>query len=828
MSNCRCENALNRRSPAWRVPWGVVLALWFSAGSLFAALEGWERRLEWATQPMREGILPLAISRLREVLDGVKKGGAEEVQVRLALGRALLNSGKGEEGLRVLERLDPAGTPAVALLRGEMLVSCQRWSEALRVFKGLTGPEWETARVGEAECERALGGLSASAVLLEGVVSRNPEMAQASLRLAEIYLDLGQADRARYVLERLKNPGGTGSKWMACLEGRLALREGRPGLARDCFGSVLSGAEGLTAELMVGAVFGATEARIQLEGYESADRELEAFIGGNPAHPYLAEAFAKLDWVYSRQQDPSEAELQKWVQSAPAGRAALARYYLARSYLRKGRLEKAASQLGAFVENHRGHPLMAEAHLMRADLGVRRRDYPGALSALEAAARSASGEQERALVEFRTGLVQYRAGEFLLAGRSFENAGRRWPQLWEVTLYNRALAALRLKHESVFEELSRELGEGYPESGYRGELALEKGLMLARSGDPRADGILQGFVRKYVEHPRVGEARLALAELAFQEGRLEAAEGYRRVSNVGGAGLEDRAEYLGIFLLESQGRPNEEEVIAQALKFLRERPGSPLTSEVRMKLGETYFRLEDFANAETQLATLAREDPEGGYAETALYLAGQAAMRSINEGGVDRALGYFGQVVKRDGPLKLYAREQQALVQRQLDREEEALKIYDRILAAQPAPDVELWYSVMTGKADALLVLGKQDRRRLGEAVALFKQVAATAGPGAVWRHQALYKQASAQQELGLVPDAMASLYEVLEEDPATTRDWHWYYKAGFKLASLYEGQRDWKAAIGVYEKMLRREGPQSEEARVRVKKLRLEHFVWD
>jgi tetratricopeptide (TPR) repeat protein len=134
----------------------------------------------------------------------------------------------------------------------------------------------------------------------------------------------------------------------------------------------------------------------------------------------------------------------------------------------------------------------------------------------------------------------------------------------------------------------------------------------------------------------------------------------------------------------------------------------------------------------------------------------------------------------------------------------------------------------MTGKADALLVLGKQEPKKLGEAIGLLKQVAQSEGAGLSWRHQALYKQAIAQQQLGLVSESMAILYEVLAGDSAATQDWHWYYKAGFKLASLYEAQRDWKAAIGVYEKMIRREGPQSEEARVRVKKLRLEHFVWD
>jgi tetratricopeptide (TPR) repeat protein len=791
-----------------------------------------ERAIEEACQPLEEGIPQVAIHRLRRLLEGERLESAWELRIRVALGRAYLQVGKSEEALQALGPLESRQDPEGGMLKGEAFVAARRWSEALLVFEQLREVSGvsDRARIGQAECEYALGGREQAASILSEVVGRRPDLPLAALRLADVLLEGNETGRVRGLLSGVSVEDAVSRKWRTYLEGRLALVEGQPEFARERFSEVIREPLGLTAEMLVGAVFGAADARLILEGYESADRELEAFIWQNPESPYLETMFARLDDIYSHEADPPDSELQKWVQAQPSGRSALARYYLAKSQIREGKPEKAAAQLSAFVQNHPRHPLTATVQTLRSELLVRRKDYSGAVAALEAAARHAGDEHARALTEFRTGLVQYRAGEYLLAANLFENAGRRWPQLWEFSLYNQALAALNLRNYERFEELCRSLGEGFPESVFRGELALEQGLLLARVGEGRAVEALQAFVRKFSSHSRVAEARLALAELAFQAGEPRAAEGYRRVSNSSPAGgaLDDQSEYLQIFLLESQGRQNDDALIAQALKFLRERPRSSLVPEVRMKLGQTYFRRDDFANAETQLATLAREDPEGPYAETALFISGQAAMRSINAGAVDRALEHFDQVVKRDGPLKLYAREQQALVQRQLDREVEALKLYDIILSAQPPPDAELVCSAMTGKGDALLVLGKQDTAQTEGAVSLFRELASRAGVGPAWRNQALYKQAKAEQWLGRLPEAMSTYYEVLRLSSGARREWVWYFKAGFELAALYEQQKDWKSAIGVYEKMILQDGPQSDEARARVKKLRLEHFVWE
>jgi tetratricopeptide (TPR) repeat protein len=224
---------------------------------------------------------------------------------------------------------------------------------------------------------------------------------------------------------------------------------------------------------------------------------------------------------------------------------------------------------------------------------------------------------------------------------------------------------------------------------------------------------------------------------------------------------------------------------------------------------------------------VARENPTGPFAETALFLAGQAAMKTINKGAVDRALDFFDQVVKRHGPLELFARQQQALVQTQLGKEKEAIALYELILAAEPPAEPELRYASFCGKGDNLRSLGAKNPKQLEAAIATFEQLATFPHVPAVWRNQALYKKASVLEQLGRTGDALVAFYDVLEPKEEE-REFFWFYKAGFDAARIFEGQQLWRSAIGIYEKMAKAEGPRSAEASARMKKLRLQHFIWN
>jgi hypothetical protein len=66
-------------------------------------------------------------------------------------------------------------------------------------------------------------------------------------------------------------------------------------------------------------------------------------------------------------------------------------------------------------------------------------------------------------------------------------------------------------------------------------------------------------------------------------------------------------------------------------------------------------------------------------------------MRLGSPGSTDRALSYFDEVVQRNGSLKFHAREQQAIIQVRLGKEQEAVALYDLIIESrQPLPDPDL------------------------------------------------------------------------------------------------------------------------------------------
>jgi tetratricopeptide (TPR) repeat protein len=248
-----------------------------------------------------------------------------------------------------------------------------------------------------------------------------------------------------------------------------------------------------------------------------------------------------------------------------------------------------------------------------------------------------------------------------------------------------------------------------------------------------------------------------------------------------------------------------------------------------MKLGQVYFRLGDNANAQTQFETLARENPGSNLCESALFLAGQSSMRSLNPEGVDRAIEIFQQVVEAKKSLRLYARQQQAIAYVRLGKEKDAVILDDEILGANPPADLR--FAVLGAKGDSLVTIAGKDPQLLNQAIAVFDQLASQPDVTASWRNQALYKKAKCLNTLSRSSEAMAVYYDILQSTSASGPegpDYTWFYKAGFDAGGALEAQENWKAAIEIYEKLANLLGPRSEEAKKRVDQLRLEHFIWE
>lgn len=796
-----------------------------------------------ARRALAASVPAVAVQKLRAVLVLPSLLPADRAGATLLLAEALLAAGDFTEAQAALAPLDHAGDPTVRILRAHIDAAQSLWAEALEGYQSAAGPDWPVARLGEAESLAALGRTREAAAVLGVLIGVGQGSDAIRLRLASLQLDLGDGKSARATLASLGPGTPPAERERQLLEARLLLLDEQYAPALYSFDELFQNPRHLADRHVAAAALGLATARLNLEGPESADRTLETFIWRYPLSAELDEVFRELDRLYHRQEDAREGELHKWAQKTPPRRAALARFHLARLLLHKGKREKAREALATFVRDFPAHPRIGEACLMQADLALAAQNPADAIRALEAAMRQAKGPALRGAIELRTALVHYQQGEGLLAANLFRSAAERAPALGEAASFNTALARLQQGNFERFLEEYRHLSSLFPESSLRGELVIEHGLVQARSGDPQGAATLRTFLEHFPGHSREGEARLALAEIAFEAaaltapaGRPAAAEHASQLIQVArqSAGITDeqaaQADCLALTQADAASPAGDLAVIAMAQKFLARWPASVLQPEVRMKLAQIYFRRDDFANAETQFTVLAREQPEGPFAETALFLAAQSALRMIDPTAVDRGLQLLDAVAKRGGALKLYARQEQAIAQGRLGHDEEAIALYDLIISAQPLPSPDLRYAALCGKGDTLLAQGRRTAAKLPAAITVFEQLAA-ADPPPQWRNQALYKKAQALEVMARLPAALTGYYDVLDRNaaaPAPAREWFWYYKAGFDAARLCEKDNQWRAAIGIFDKMARAAGPRTAEVAERAKRLRLEHFIWE
>ena len=129
--------------------------------------------------------------------------------------------------------------------------------------------------------------------------------------------------------------------------------------------------------------------------------------------------------------------------------------------------------------------------------------------------------------------------------------------------------------------------------------------------------------KNFPDNRRAGEARLALAELSFASGNMDVASHLLKAAYVTQSPQtpNEQADYLALFIADSAPDRQDDKTIRLGLQFLKNWPASPLRPQVRLKLGQVYFRREDYANAQTQFE-IRHENPNDPLAKRRSSLAG--------------------------------------------------------------------------------------------------------------------------------------------------------------------------------------------------------------
>ena len=789
------------------------------------------RQLAEAAQPLAEGVPEVSVVRLEGLLKQ-NLGESDWRAIAEKLLEAMVAANQTADAFKLLEDPRLRQSPSANFWRAQLLASSHREAEALALYRQIAADRNSSlgsdALLGAAEMLRALGRTDEALQIFSELFHDPKWTVRAQLRAAELYLDKSDALAARRLLERVQPTTAFEKKERHFLRGRLEVALRRPDRAIPAFESVLKNPEGVTHETLTAALFALADAHLQLKTPESGDDALENFIEHRPSDGDLARVFAKLDELYRSERKPSRTELDRWTRDPAEPRRAFAQWYLARFDLRLGRRDRALEHFGALQRTHPQLPVLAPAFLEFAQLELEERHFDEALALLNEARTLRPDPTVLERVNLFAAQIQYRAKHFEDATVSFEQIGNSDSNLASLAMFNAALSWLQKGDETRFLADAEEFGKKTKDEKSRADLRLEAGLMEAAKGDPRATDSLRNFLREFPEAERGSEAWVALAELAFHASppRLdEARKDLARAESKPTQTARERADYLMIWL-EDTTSGGEAKVIALAKKFIQEHESSSLVASVRMKLGEMYYRVEDFANAETQFELLAEQNSAGPFFERALFFAGESAMASMAGQSLDRAIVLFDRVVQLNGELKWAARNEQAVIERKLGKSQDALVLYDEVLngAARPAEKRE----AICGKGDIFFEIAATDPQNYLRAIEAYDKLASDKDAPPHWRNQALFKKGLCLEKKADRGAALASFYTVLDEGmrPDRPHEFFWFYKAGFDAGQLLEADAKWESAAAVYEKLAAAGGTRSDEARERLDRLRLEHFL--
>ena len=782
-----------------------------------------------AESALNDEIPEVAVANLRAVL-GQSLPENDRAAALEKLAEALVRSNQPDEAIKISDDPLLRDSPAAKFWRGQALARLGRAAEALVSYQQAENSESPlavAAQFGEAEMLRALHRNEEAIEKFSGLF-RDPKFGiRAELRATEIYLDQSDMASAGRLLNKMRPTTPQDRKERHFLRGRLDLASQWPGKAIGTFETLLKRPRGASHPLILATLFGIADAHLRLRTPEKGDDALEDFIEHHPTDPDLNQIFAKLDQLYQAERKPSRSELERWLRDPAEPRRSFAQWYLARLELRAGHNERALELFRGLQERDGASAALAPALLEYAQVEAQDRHFDQALATLEKARALHSGAALTQRIDFLAAEIQYRAQHFEIAARSFEQLAGSVPSLASASRFNASLAWLQLGRRDEFAANYRELVE--KQGGDDAELRLDAGLLQAAQGDKRAAGSLQDFAKTFPRHERVSEAWVALAELAFHASppRLEEARKYLALASKPTPAAEERRDYLAIWI-EDATSGHEAQVIELAKRFLHRHENSKAAPDVRMKLAEVYYRQQDFPNAQTEFELIAEQNPPAPWSEKALYFAAESAKSSMGAHSMEQALSLFDRVVHLNGSLKWTARNEQAAIERKLNKNSDALVLYDEVLKgdARPAEKRE----ALCGKADIFFDMGTAEPANYQRARELYGQLAADREGATHWRKQALFKKGLCLEKESNPEAALAAFYDVLGEgnSPDASGELFWFYKAGFSAGRILEDEEKWQSAAAVYQKLAVAGGVRSEEARQRLDRVRLDHFLWE
>ena len=842
-------------------------AILFLAFLSIAHAESFSPLLASAKRAMQSGLWDVAALRLEAAAVAPDLPVDRMAELRMMLAETLIRDNRPDAALAILEDSTVRDHPEVGFWMGQALAGKGRFAEAADMLAAFAAkpesPHREEAAFTAANLRMSLSQPDAALDALSLLDSMD-----SKLRRVGILIDLGRTEQARENFPKASGIPEPLSRFANLLEGRLLLGEGKASEAEPLFASLVSEPEGQSLEHLNLAAIGKADSMAELGDPDGATEFLLTFIQARPEASLLAPIFDRIiAWLpetIASTDHPTLALLSEWcpkylptssgfvntetdraesawpqLQQPPTDLESFSLHALAIG-MRRVDLPTAKAEASTLMQRlcvlAPQHFLVPGSMITLASWRLEEGRTMAAFDLLDHLRQSAKSPTVKGEAAFLKAQSAFEKGDKAQAAELFHEAA----ELLEGE--NRAAAALNSAFSALAQDPAASITIQNLDPVVREELSVELALERALASDTpqKAISALDAFLKEHPDHARSAEARLAIAEAAIGSVPPDLSLAKAQIETLGASesGLSEanatRLILVRLRLLDLSGDPAATAAFASGIiaKF----PDSDASSEASLTLGKNLFRSGNYNEARIALEKLAASEPGTQRSEAAWLLAARSAALGATAQSREEALKLYDKTMETEGALKSLALVEKARLLIDMNRLPAAIGLLTAAYDSA-APDDPSRFSTGLLLAQATYARGDIDPDSLANALRIYDSLlqASSGNPSRFFRLQYLRGLTleklpdSKDPSKNRLTEAREAYFSVIDRptDPPPP-EWEWFERSCFRLLTMLETEKDWKAAIGIAGRIAAFGGPRAEEAATRARQLRLKHLVWE
>jgi tetratricopeptide (TPR) repeat protein len=509
--------------------------------------------------------------------------------------------------------------------------------------------------------------------------------------------------------------------------------------------------------------------------------------------------------------------------------SSMALFSIAEAYADNDEDDKAVSTFEALLVAYPKTTMRSMVYLELGKLYQSQNKFDPSLDYYKKVLEEGSAPRLKGEALFEIGQIQTRLKNYPEAIASYEKAMTEESSLSERTLFNLVMISSLQENPTALMKYEERFNKLFPQSSFKDRIVLEKVTLLQKSG---ANEEARKSLESLLQSSKGGNGTLLqvrYADLLYQSEKYE--EAWQLYEKIASQSQEDpvfpEVAYKALFAGFAIKKVSESQMIEGLLSLLKKYPKHPKSPHFLFSLGEFYFQKQDYGNSQNYFDQLGRDFPNSDLIDDAQYWSGKSA---LGRGDMAAAIASL-EKVPESSALKMDARLLQGKIYVQQLKFDKAIQLLDAVIEqdkqGRVSPEAYL------RKGDALMGLAAADPSKYETAILAYQQVILMkTGKVQQW-NEAGFKKGKALQKLNRLDESISTYLDLLygrlnETSVDDIPEYLWRVKGGLEAADLKQVRKDWKGALAIYRKLEQIGGPNQQEFRDAMNRIKRENFIYD